>query len=111
MVSADGAAVNPLLWPKFPAIDYSFTFCVAQDGDGQWSVCYCGRHDGFPAYEIYVRIGDGPWTPVHQYNPNDHCETPWSLFGDGEWMYQWTKPIPIPSGDDDDGSDDDDDSE
>jgi RHS repeat-associated protein len=97
IVRVTSSSRNPLI-PKLggPAIDYSFTFQVVEQRDG-WTVTYIGRHDGFPAYEVFFRVGNGPWKPVFQWDPRDHNDGPFSLIGDGEHMYpNYRPPILVP---------------
>ena len=52
-----------------------------------------GIADGFPAYEIFVTdVTDGKNESnlIFNQNPIEANQTPWSLFGDGEFEYDYS---------------------
>lgn len=65
-------ASNPLA-PGAPAINSDFHFRIEQYVDGS-RVNLSGRHDGFPAYEIYINA-----LPLYQYDPTS-VSSPLGLF-------------------------------
>ena len=71
-VAAEG---NPI--PLFgPSIDYRFPLSI--DHDGRYRLP--GIHDGFPAYEVYIN-----GRRIYGHNPVQANQTPFSLFGAGEF--------------------------
>ncbi|PDO09210.1 MAG: hypothetical protein BLM47_13800 [Candidatus Reconcilbacillus cellulovorans] len=66
--------------PIAPAINWDFTFTV--NSSGRTSVV--GKHDGYPAYEIYRRLNsDSPYA-IYFHDPRQTGETPFSLAGSME---------------------------
>lgn len=70
---AKSTCANPLV-PVAPAADYEFTITVWNTG----RVRVRGTHDGFPAYEIYKRIGN-VFTPIYLFDPAQYGQTVASL--------------------------------
>ncbi|MEC0373705.1 DUF3238 domain-containing protein [Paenibacillus chibensis] len=65
---------NPLEYA--PAINYDFDIYVHKSGGIQFS----GRHDGFPAYEVYAKNAlTSNWKTLYQYNPYDHGKSIFDL--------------------------------
>lgn len=70
---------NPLL-KLAPAINADLTVLLRRNGQDDVMVSVEGRHDGFPAYELYV---DGK--PVYLHDPVEKGQHPLSLAGPQEW--------------------------
>lgn len=70
---------NPLE-PLSPPIDYDFTLKVTRLG----SVRITGRHDGFPGYEFWRKIGTRTPELIWSHDPRDTGETLASLYGEME---------------------------
>ena len=64
-VKMDGGPGNPLsaVAQRFGTLDWDFTLNIdTSGGSPQWTLV--GKHDGFPAYEIYIND-----TNIYQYDP------------------------------------------
>lgn len=69
----------PLLPDLAPNISATLRLELKRGSDGVLMARLTGRHDGFPAYELYVN-----GQPLHQYDPVTAGETPNALWGEGE---------------------------
>ena len=83
----EGSAGNPIVNPS-PAIDWNFDLAITVNNLNvlapKW-LLLGNKHDGFPAYEIYVRDSDGNGgdnlgTSIYQYDPIPLGRTPEDLF-------------------------------
>ncbi|WP_312855541.1 DUF3238 domain-containing protein [Litoribacterium kuwaitense] len=70
-----GHAGNPLNTDA-PAIDWEYTVDVNSSG----IVTLDGRHDGYPAHEIYKRLDNGAPVELYRHDPRVSGEGPESLF-------------------------------
>ncbi|MGG4034927.1 DUF3238 domain-containing protein [Paenibacillus cisolokensis] len=59
------AAVNIPTFNPSPNIDWEYDFWVYRDG----RVRVLGKHDAYPAHEIYKRVDSGTPVTLHQYDP------------------------------------------
>jgi hypothetical protein len=82
---AKSACANPLL-PGAPSADYDFRIRVWKGGQVQ----VVGRHDGYPAYEVYKRIKN-VFTSVYLFDPNDKEQSMMSLFPPMEFSVNATQ--------------------
>lgn len=80
-LKVDGA--NPLASGS-PSISANLHLYLMRKNDTTY-VGLHGRHDGFPAYELYVDR-----KLVYGFDPLQNKETPWSLFGSGEHIISRT---------------------
>lgn len=78
---------NPLM-KAAPAINADLTVLLRRSGQDDVMVSVEGRHDGFPAYELYI---DGH--PVYWHDPVERRQHPLSLAHPAEWAVQipWTR--------------------
>ena len=95
LISAKAFGKNPLL-PLAPTIDVQFVVVVFGGimYDGRYGIRVYGEvcHDGYPAYELYIRINEGHWQRIWWFNgPLDHGQNPYSLF----WPTEWSTKIPL----------------
>lgn len=81
--SGEGIAVrflleagNAFLGGTPPKLDADFAIFLRQANGGEPEFKIYGRHDGFPAYEIYL-----DQKLVYCHDPISSGNTPWSLFG------------------------------
>lgn len=83
-VRAEGT--NPLV-SVAPAIDVDVSVLFRLGSNGQIQAKALGKHDGFPAHELYVN-----GNLIHSYDPVAAGNDPWSLVGygdqdvDGDWV-------------------------
>lgn len=68
-------AANPFL-PGSPAINYEFTLKVTRLG----SFRITGKHDGFPAYEVWRKFSDRGAELIYLHDPRDTGESLNSLY-------------------------------
>lgn len=66
---------NPLALGA-PAIDYEFTLKVTRSGHFRVT----GKHDGFPGYEVWRKIGDRSPELIWSHDPRETGESESSLF-------------------------------
>lgn len=64
---------NPMV--PSPNINYEFTIRISRDG----SIKVTGKHDGFPAYEIWRKIDTKSSELIYLHDPRDTGETIFSL--------------------------------
>lgn len=70
-----GSASNPLNADASP-LDWEYDVTVDRTG----KVTVKGRHDGFPAHEIYKRVDKGTPFTIYTHDPRVTGDTPLSLF-------------------------------
>ncbi|NKI20381.1 DUF3238 domain-containing protein [Paenibacillus dendritiformis] len=73
--SIQGSAANPLN-PDASPLDWEYDVTVDHTG----KVTVKGRHDGFPAHEIYKRADKGNPVTIYTHDPRVTGDTPLSLF-------------------------------
>ena len=61
------AAVNIPTFNPSPNIDWEYDFWVYKDG----RVRVLGKHDAYPAHEIWKRVDSGTPVSIHQYDPRN----------------------------------------
>jgi RHS repeat-associated protein len=86
------SATNKLAksWNPFtPAINAKFSLTLTPKKDGSFDFSIQNmQHDGFPAYEIWVKDVDNNKTYlIFQYNPIESKNSVFSLYGSGEYKY------------------------
>ncbi|MFD2115129.1 DUF3238 domain-containing protein [Paenibacillus yanchengensis] len=74
-----GSAGNPLLSFADP-IDWEYTVTVTNQG----KVTVVGKHDGFPAHEIWKRVDNGTPVNIYKHDPRVTGDTPLALQGNME---------------------------
>jgi RHS repeat-associated protein len=77
-------------WNPFtPNIDASFSLKITPNEDGSFDYSIDKmRHDGFPAYEVWIKDVDNDKTYLlFQYNPLESKNNVVSLYGSGEYSY------------------------
>ncbi len=76
-----------------PAINADISVTITPNEDGSYGYAVKGIADGFPAYEIFVTdVTDGKNESnlIFNQNPIEAGQTPWSLFGSGEFEYDYS---------------------
>ncbi|CAI6081965.1 hypothetical protein PAECIP112173_03385 [Paenibacillus sp. JJ-100] len=73
--SLRASAANPLN-SDAPPIDWEYSVTVTSQG----KVTVKGRHDGYPAHEIYKRVDKGTPIRMYSHDPRVTGDTPLSLF-------------------------------
>lgn len=86
----EGVGKNPLIWPFSPYINYGFTIEV--DNCRKDARIDTGRHDGYPSYEVFVRLPGHPWINLYHYDAKKEGATPWQLLGRGDVTVRDTRP-------------------
>ena len=86
VVTIHAAGHNPLITPS-PDIDVSASVLIRRNSSGAVEVRAMGKHDGFPAHELYVNR-----QRIHHYDPVAHDNGPSALvgYGDREFSTSWT---------------------
>ncbi|MGG4343666.1 DUF3238 domain-containing protein [Paenibacillus lautus] len=64
------AAVNIPTFNPSPDIDWEYSVRVYKDG----RVTVTGKHDKYPAHEVWKKVDDNYPLALHRYDPNDHGE-------------------------------------
>lgn len=65
------AAVNIPTFNPSPNIDWEYDIRVFKDG----KVTVTGKHDKYPAHEIWKKVDSSAPVSLHTYDPRDHNET------------------------------------
>jgi uncharacterized protein RhaS with RHS repeats len=78
VVYVDQVGSVPKKFALAPAIDYHYRIWLTQDRD-QVKYHLKGKHDGFPAYEVYLQSH-----LIHSYDPRKSNTGPMALFGSGD---------------------------
>ncbi|MFB5268622.1 DUF3238 domain-containing protein [Paenibacillus enshidis] len=68
---------DPQVQPVAAYIDYDFNVDITKKGN----ITVQGRHDEFPAMEIYARVDGGTWQNIYLYDPYEHGKGPLDLLG------------------------------
>lgn len=88
---ARGNEANPLV-PSSPGITWDYWFIVGKDRE----IRMLGRHDAFPAHEVWVQYPEEPAQLVHSFNPRDSWLSPVYPNVLSLWAgdpYFWASPI------------------
>jgi hypothetical protein len=81
-----GSASDPLI-SNAPSLDYNFAITIDRTNSSSPVYSLTGIHDGFPDYEIYINN-----TQVFGFDAVARGQTSLSLFGNGDWDVDETKP-------------------
>ena len=76
-----------------PSIDAHISLEIIANKDGSYKYNVKGQVDGFPAYELFVTDktnGKNESNLIFNQNPIEANETPYSLFGTGEYEYDYS---------------------
>ena len=65
------ASVNIPTFNPSPAIDWEYNVRVHRNG----TVSVTGKHDKYPAHEIWKKVDYSTPVDLHKYDPRDHGET------------------------------------
>ncbi|GAB6991813.1 DUF3238 domain-containing protein [Paenibacillus pini] len=65
------AAVNIPTFNPSPDIDWEYNVRVYKTG----KVTVTGKHDAYPAHEVWKKVDSSTPVSLHTYNPKDHGET------------------------------------
>ncbi len=89
-------SIDNKLVPAAPSIDATLKLTITpyknEDGTDAYKYSLKGQVDGFPAYELFVTdITDGKSESnlIFNQDPIESKQTPFSLFGDGEFEYDY----------------------